>query len=240
MRPRFPDTPLTTREALARGFTHNQLTTLVSEGVLRRPFTGVYVRSDLPDSVSLRAAAARLVMSPHSVLCDRTAAWLHGVDVFRYAELETVPRLESYVLRGHDPTDRRECRGGTRDLLPDDYQLLGGIRVTTPLRTAVDLGCSQSAPPGGARGDGRPGSRVRCHGERDEPPAPPISTAPRCERRCSESLDVRAARRTSGPWSPFPLRPAQLNGEPSPTQPLSGRPRRRHGPRWGPGRGRRP
>lgn len=141
LRPRFPDTPFTTREALALGFSRNELTALVSEGVLRRPFTGAYVRSDLPDSVALRAQAARLVMSPHSVLCDRTAAWLHGVDVFRYAELETVPRLESYVLRGHDPTDRRECHGGTRDLLPADWQLVGAVRVTTPVRTAVDLAC---------------------------------------------------------------------------------------------------
>ena len=95
LRPRFPDTPFTTAEALALGFTRNELTSLVASGTLRRPFTGVYVSAELPDSVELRARAAQLVMSRHSVLCDRTAAWLHGVDVFRYAELETVPALES-------------------------------------------------------------------------------------------------------------------------------------------------
>lgn len=141
MRPRLPDTPFRTHEALALGFSRNELTALVTEGVLRRPFTGVYVRTDLPDSVALRAQAAQLVMNSHSVLCDRTAAWLHGVDAFRYAELETLPPLESYVLRGHDPTDRLECLGGTRDLSPEDWQLVAGVRVTTPLRTAVDLAC---------------------------------------------------------------------------------------------------
>ncbi len=80
-------------------------------------------------------------MSPHSVLCDRTAAWLHGIDVYRYAELDFVPRLETYVLRGHDPTDRRDCHGGTRDLVLSDWQMVAGVRVTTPLRTALDLAC---------------------------------------------------------------------------------------------------
>ena len=96
-----------------------------------------------PDSILLRAQAARLVMNPRSVLCNRSAAWLHGVDVFRYAELETVPALESFVLRGHRPTDRRECHGRTRDLRPEDWQVIEGVRATTPLRTAVDLACAE-------------------------------------------------------------------------------------------------
>lgn len=142
MRPRLPETPFTTAEALALGFTRNELSSLVTTQVLRRPFSGVYLRADLPDTVETRAQAAGRVMSPHSVLCDRTAAWFHGVDVFRYAELETVPALESFVLRGHDPTYRRECHGGTRDLVPEDWEWVAGVRVTTPLRTAVDLACS--------------------------------------------------------------------------------------------------
>lgn len=112
--------------------------------MLRRPFTGVYVRADVPSSTLLRAQPAALVMSKHSVLCDRTAAWIHGIDVFRYAELDGVPPLETYVLGGHDPTDRKDCHGGTRDLKPEDWQLIGGVRVTTPLRTALDLACKQS------------------------------------------------------------------------------------------------
>lgn len=138
---RLPDRPFTTQEAAACGLSRTTLTRWVREGRVRRLFTGVYVRADVADSVVLRAQAARLVMSEHSVLCDRTAAWIHGVDVFRYAELDAVPALESFVLRGHDPTDRRDCHGGSRDLLREDWQVIDGVRVTTTLRTALDLAC---------------------------------------------------------------------------------------------------
>jgi hypothetical protein len=140
----LPTVPFTTRESERLGWSRTHLSRAVADGRLRRPFTGVYVPADLADSTEVRARAAGLVMSPHSVLCDRTAAWIHGIDVFRYAELETVPRLESCVLRGHDPTDRAECHGRTRDLVPEDWQVIDGVRVTTPLRTAVDLACTLS------------------------------------------------------------------------------------------------
>lgn len=141
MRPPFPDHPFTTAQASALGITRKRLRNAVDQGELRRIFTGVYARAELPDSTELRAAAAGLVMNEHSVLCDRTAAWIHGIDVLRYAELDVIPPLETYVLRGHDPTDRHNCHGGTRDLRPEDWQVIGGIRVTTPLRTALDLAC---------------------------------------------------------------------------------------------------
>ena len=92
----------------------------------------------------VRAQAAALVISPHAVVCDRTAAWVHGVDAFRYAELDVDPPLETYVLRGHRATNRPECNGGTRDLRPSDWTIIGGVRVTTPMRTALDLGCKLS------------------------------------------------------------------------------------------------
>ena len=143
-RPCLPDRPFTTAEAAALGYTGTALSELVRNRRIRRVFTGVYVPVELPDSVELRARAAVLVMSEHSVLCDRTAAWIHSVDVFRYAELDVVPPLETYVLRGHDPTDRRDCHGGTRDLTSADWTVIHGVRVTTPLRTALDLACKLS------------------------------------------------------------------------------------------------
>jgi hypothetical protein len=140
----LPAHPFTTSGAAAFGLDRKSLSVAVRERRLVRTFTGVYVRADVELTTLVRAQAARLVMSPHSVLCDRTAAWLLGIDVLRYAELDVPPPLESYVLRGHDPTDRRECRGGTRDLLPEDYQEVMGVLVTTPLRTAMDLACKLS------------------------------------------------------------------------------------------------
>lgn len=83
-------------------------------------------------------------MPQHWVLCDRTAAWVHDCEAYRYRELDVVPPLESYVLRSHHPTDRPECDGGTRDLLPCDWMEIDGVKVTTPIRTAMDLGCKLS------------------------------------------------------------------------------------------------
>lgn len=144
IRREFPTVPFTARQARALGWRSDELTTAVRERRLVRPFTGVYLRADARLDQLTRAQAAALVISPHAVLCDRTAAWIFGVDVFRYAELDVVPPLETCVLRGHRATDRPECSGGARDLRPSDWVLIGGVRVTTPLRTALDLGCKLS------------------------------------------------------------------------------------------------
>ncbi|MGN6131581.1 MAG: DUF559 domain-containing protein [Nocardioidaceae bacterium] len=140
----FPLVPFTWGDAKARGVSRKRLDRAVAEHEVRRVLTGVYVRADVPDTVQVRARAAALVISPFSVVCDRTAAWLLGVDVFDFHELDVLPPLETYVLRGHDPTCRNECKGGTRDLLPQDYGEIEGLKVTTPLRTALDLGCKLS------------------------------------------------------------------------------------------------
>ena len=50
------------------------------------------------------------------------------------------------MLRGSQATDRDGVDGMTRDLAPIDWVRLGEVRVTTPLRTAADLGCRLWAP----------------------------------------------------------------------------------------------
>ncbi|HET7385618.1 MAG TPA: DUF559 domain-containing protein [Nocardioidaceae bacterium] len=142
--PTFPPTPFTWPEAKKRGIPRHRLDDAVRNGELRKVLTGVYVPSDADDTQLLRCQAARLVISPFAVVCDRTAAWLHGVDVLDYRELEILPPLETYVLRGHAPTNRPECDGGSRDLIERDVCALHGLCVTTPLRTALDLGCKLS------------------------------------------------------------------------------------------------
>ncbi len=140
----FPDVPFTWPQARALGISRAYVDDAVRNRLIVRPLRGVYLRADVEPSLINRALAAGLVVSSHSVLCDRTAAWIHGCDVFDFRELDVTPPLESYVLRGHDPTDRPECDGGTRDLCPDDWIEIDGVRVTTPLRTALDLGCALS------------------------------------------------------------------------------------------------
>jgi very-short-patch-repair endonuclease len=113
----------------------------VHQHVLVRLFRNVYVRADLQLSVEERARAAALVISAHAVVCDRTAAWIWGVDCFQFRELDVIPPLEVRTLRGHRACDRSQIRGGQRDLRDRDWVRVSGVRVTTPLRTAMDLGC---------------------------------------------------------------------------------------------------
>ena len=143
-RTEFPRVPFTAGQARKWGWRQDELTAAVQERRLVRPLMGVYLRADVELDELSRTQAAALVISPHAVVCDRTAAWVHGVDVFRYAEIDVTPPLETYVLRGHRATERPECGGGTRDLQPRDWVVIGGIRVTTPIRTALDLGCKLS------------------------------------------------------------------------------------------------
>ena len=140
----FPDTPFTWPEARERGIRRWHLDAAVRERRVLRLYTGVYLRADVEQTPLIRAEAAALVVSEDSVVCDRSAAWLHGVEVNRFRELDRVPALECYVLRGHDPIDRPECGGGTRDLMPCDWTEIGSVKVTTPVRTAMDLGCKLS------------------------------------------------------------------------------------------------
>jgi hypothetical protein len=142
-RPSLPtDRPFTTAEALSLGHSRKALSRLAEKRVFRRLFTGVYLHVDVPTTQPILLAAARLATGEDAVLCDRTAAWVWGVDVFGYAELDTSPPLETYRLRGRRRTDRDGCAGGTRDLRPEDWCTIDGVRVTTPLRTALDLACN--------------------------------------------------------------------------------------------------
>jgi len=123
------------------GISRSRIVNGVRNGALVRLLRNVYMRSDVPIAMEDRARAAGLVISPHAVVCDRTAAWVWDVDCFKLRELDVVPPLESCTLRGHRASDRPEIRGGQRDLRPDDWVVVAGVRVTTPLRTALDLGC---------------------------------------------------------------------------------------------------
>jgi len=137
----YPDHPFTLADAALRGISRSRVQLAARDGVLRRVLRGVFVRSDLPDTIELRVSAASLVVGPTSVLTDRTAAWIHGVDVFTYGEHDVLPPVDSCALRGRSRTRRDGVDGRTRDLAPEDVMVVHGLRVTTPLRTALDLGC---------------------------------------------------------------------------------------------------
>ncbi len=133
--------PFTRRQGFAAGVTAHQLRCWTRDGVVRRVLQSVYADAALPDTLLLRTAALRLVTTPSSVVADRTAAWLHGVDTFAYRELEILPPLEVCVLPDANRLRRQGVRGRTRDLAAHDLMAIDGLCVTTPIRTALDLGC---------------------------------------------------------------------------------------------------
>lgn len=135
------DDPLTVKDLRDLGLSAVAVRSLVRSGLLRRVVTGVYVAAHVPDSHHLRAAALARVVAAGHVVVDRTAAWLHGVDAFTLEELGGVPPIEICALRGRHPTERGDAEGGNRDLAPHDLVRIGGLTATTPLRTALDLGC---------------------------------------------------------------------------------------------------
>lgn len=142
--PAFPETPFTWSQAQALGIPRRTLDDAVRCRVVRRVTRGVYLRADVPDTTEVRVAAVALALNPFTVVCDRTAAWVYGIEVMDYRELDLLPPLETCALRGHSRTGRPECTGRQRDLLPEDICWLGGVPVTTPLRTCMDLACTLS------------------------------------------------------------------------------------------------
>jgi len=134
----FPAHPFTAATAPC---TRARLRRAVASREVVRPLRGAYLRADVELTPLVRAQVAALVVGPTAVLCDRTAAWVLGVDCLRYAELDVTPPLEACVLSGHEPTERPQVTGRTRDLREEDVIWIGDVRVTSPLRTAADLLC---------------------------------------------------------------------------------------------------
>lgn len=137
--------PFTTSDARAAGLSPGVLTSLVQSGLLRRLMKGVYVAAQVPDSRALRGRALALIAPPGTVISDWSAAWLwSGVD--RFGGHEAPPTLDAFRFRGHDRLRNGLVASGQRWFLPSDVvPLEGHLRVTTPLRTAYDLG--RNSPP---------------------------------------------------------------------------------------------
>jgi hypothetical protein len=136
----LPNRPFTWLEAQRWGLSRTMVDDLVSARQLTRVLQGVYQRCDVPTNATTRAQAARLVIRPHVVICDRTAAWLYGIDTFDLRELTGFPPNDTCVLTTASRVRRAGCTGTRRALDPSDVVRLNGLTVTTPLRTAHDLG----------------------------------------------------------------------------------------------------
>jgi very-short-patch-repair endonuclease len=137
----LPDTPFTTHDLEVIGITREQLRRLVEAKLVRRLVRGAYLKAGIELTLETRARTVAAVISPHHVVTDRTAAWIHGVETLTYAEQDIPPPIDVCALRGHEPCSRDGVNGRSRDLAAQDVLVIEGLPVTTPLRTALDLGC---------------------------------------------------------------------------------------------------
>jgi hypothetical protein len=133
------DQPFTGGQARTWGVSPMQLRTLVKRGLVRRVVQGVYAVTQAPTDLAFRAMAIGLVVSPSAIVVDRTAAWLHGVDILPRRAREVAVPVEVFQAPG-TRCRRGEVRSGERMLRPEDIVDVHGLRVTSPLRTAHDLG----------------------------------------------------------------------------------------------------
>ncbi|HEU4946835.1 MAG TPA: type IV toxin-antitoxin system AbiEi family antitoxin domain-containing protein [Kribbella sp.] len=135
----FDGRPFTRAQAAAEGWTDSQLRKQLRDGLIRRLLRGVYVDALAADTLELRAAAVCLVTAPDAIICRRTAAWLYGIDTLALREYTELPDVDSVR-----PPMRRSSRvsltsGHSQTLHEGDVIARHGLRVTSPLATAVHL-----------------------------------------------------------------------------------------------------
>jgi len=135
------DAPFATRDALAAGVSARELTLLCREGLLRAPIKGVHVASQVPDDTACRLACLRLVTPPDAIVVDRHAGWAQGADMLLHPNehLHAMP-IAMFLPHGRGRLRNKLAESGERTFRDSDLIEVAGVRMTTPLRTALDLG----------------------------------------------------------------------------------------------------
>lgn len=134
------DRPFSSAEARAWGVNRRVLSRWVRDGLLIHPIQGVHHVAQLQDSLELRIACLRLVVPSDSVVTDRTAAWLLGAPMaLAPGDHLVVPRVSLFRPPGYRLRNSLAA-SGERTLAADEVTTVGGVRVTTAVRTACDLG----------------------------------------------------------------------------------------------------
>jgi len=113
------------------GTSPTSINRLVAERRLTPVRNRVYVLSGVPDDPK-RATRAVSLVAPAAVVSHRSAAWMHGLlsRPPQFVEVITPPQRE-LRLQGVRPIEAR--------FSPDDVTDHEGIRVTTVVRTLIDL-----------------------------------------------------------------------------------------------------
>jgi hypothetical protein len=139
---RFPlplDGPFTLGQADEAGVPAHRVRARVARGYLRRVLRGVYVASQVRDDRRLRGRALALVVPHTGVVTDWCACWLWtGVEA--PGDHLGVPPLTVFHRHRHTRLHNSITEGGARTFRPSDVTDVHGFSVTTPIRTAWDLG----------------------------------------------------------------------------------------------------
>jgi hypothetical protein len=139
---RFPlpvGEPFTTAQARVSGVSRSVLARLVRDGQLRRLLPSVYVAGQVPDSLWLRCKALALVVPLGAVITDWTAVWL-WTGMLPFGDHLHVPPVSVFLHAGQGRLRNGLVASGERSFLPCDLVVVDGLTVSTPLRTACDVG----------------------------------------------------------------------------------------------------
>lgn len=99
----------------------------------RRLFPDIYVPADAQVDLELLSRAAYLLVAGRGALGGHSAAELLGADCAPLG-------VPAEIVSPHRVRPRRDLIARQDDIPSDELQELGGLVVTTPLRTAYDLG----------------------------------------------------------------------------------------------------
>lgn len=124
----FGKVPFTLEQARAAGITRAML----RSGRYRRLFCGVFVSSDVEPTLRVRAAAALLVV-PGGAVSHHTAAELSG------ACAPPCDQIHVSMLRGRHTSRLRISGIAAHEVRNLDCTERAGLRITTPVRTFLDL-----------------------------------------------------------------------------------------------------
>lgn len=125
------DEPFLGSAAMARGrLTRHQLRT-----GFRRLYRDVYLSPDVQLTAAARARAAWLSLGDSVTLAGVSAAAMHGLDAVSPAEVIRSDRNHQSGIVVH-----------AYELRADETTHIRGMRVTTPARTAFDIGRTRPAP----------------------------------------------------------------------------------------------
>lgn len=124
---------VTYAQLLEAGLTPGEIKHLVRVGILNRVYRGVYVVGHLALAPLAKEQAAVLACGPRSVISHRSAAYLWGLTDRR-------PRTTHVTMTA----PARRVQNGVRvhevvRLSPAEVRRRGGIPLTSPARTIVDL-----------------------------------------------------------------------------------------------------